>query len=76
MWPSGAYVLPVRFRVTLDSARLMILGLTRMAGREKVKCEQYGPLRDQSRGLQSYLCSNDSGAVCICTSVCEDIFKF
>ncbi len=50
MWISGAYVLSLRFHVALDPVKLVILGLTCMAGREKVKCEQYGPLGDQSKG--------------------------
>lgn len=52
MWISGAYVLSFRFHVALDPVRLVILGLTCVAGREKVKCEQYGPLGDQRKGLR------------------------
>lgn len=35
-----------RFHIALDPKRLVILGLMCMAGREKVKCEQHGPLGD------------------------------
>lgn len=37
--------------VSSDSARLVILGLTCTAGREKVKCKQYAPLEGPSEGL-------------------------
>lgn len=44
MWLSEAHVLSFRFHIALDPVRLVIWGLTCMAGREKDKCEQYGPL--------------------------------
>lgn len=39
-----------RFHFALEPVRLVILGLTCTAGHEKVKCEQYGPLGEQSGG--------------------------
>lgn len=53
MWTTGACILSLRFQVALNPVRLvMFLGLTCMAGHEKVKCEQYGPLGDQSGGCR------------------------
>lgn len=55
MWISGALRSLLGFHVALDPAGLLFFGLSCIAGREKVKCEQYGPLGDRSRELQSYL---------------------
>lgn len=63
MWFSGAPVLSYRFQVALDPIRLVIWGLACMAVHEKVKCEQYGPIRGKSR----ITCVAMS--VCICASV-------
>lgn len=66
------------FTLLFGPKKPVILGLTRLARREKVECEEYGPLGDQAKGPHEGRITCEP-LTTVCASVVftfEDKFEF